>query len=68
MITGVVMASSIGALAEMIMGTEVTFGATTGMITGPENAFGGEIFGEKILSLRVILLVPAILLMSKSSS
>ena len=67
MTAGVITASSIGALVEMIMGTEVTFGAATGMITGPETAFGGAISGEKILPLRVILLVPEILLTSKSS-
>ena len=66
MITGVVMASSIGARTEIIMGTEVTFGEATGMITGPETAFGGAVSREKILPLRVILLVPAILLMSES--
>ena len=65
MTTGVVTASSIGALAEMIMGMEVTFRAAMGMITGPETAFGGAISGEKILPLRVILLVPAMLLMSE---
>ena len=58
---GVVTTSSIGALAEMIMGTKVTFGAAT----GPKNAFRGAIYGEKILPLRVILLVLAILLMSE---
>ena len=57
----------IGVLTEMIMGMGVTFGAATRMITGPEIAFGGEISGEKILPLRVILLVPAILLTSESS-
>ena len=61
---GVVSFFSSGALAHMIIGTEVTFGAAT----GPKIAFGGAISGEKILPLRVILLVPAILLMSESSS
>ena len=51
-------------LPDMIISTEVTFGAAT----GPKIAFRGAISGEKILPLRVILLVPAILLMSKSSS
>ena len=68
MIIGVVTALSIGVLAEMIMGVGVTFGAATRIIMGPETAFGGAISGEKILPLRVILLVPAILLMSESSS
>ena len=63
----VVTALSIGLLAEMIMGVGVTFGASTGMITGPETAFRGAIYGEKILPLRVILLVPTILLTSESS-
>ena len=39
-------------------------GAATWMITGPKIAFEGAISGEKILPLRVILLVLAILLMS----
>ena len=45
-------------------GTEVIFVTAT----GPTTAFGGEISGEKILPLRVILLVPVILLMSELSS
>ena len=64
MIIGVVTASSIGLLAEMIMGMGSNFGAATWIITGPETTFGGAISGEKILPLQVILLVPAILLMS----
>ena len=62
--TEVVSSLLIGALTDMIIGTEVTFGAAT----GPKTTFGGAISGEKILPLRVILLVPTILLMSESSS
>ena len=68
MSVGIVIDLSIGVLAEMIMGVGVTFGIATGMITGQEMAFGGAISGENILPLRVILLVLAVLLMSKSSS
>ena len=68
MITGVVTALSVGVLVEMIVGLGIAFGGvTTGMITGPKNDFGGEISGEKILPLQVILLVPAILLTSEST-
>ena len=67
MITGVVTTLSIGLLAEMIMGVRVTFRVATGITTGPETAFGGAIIGEKILPLRVTLLVPTILPMSESS-
>ena len=60
------MALSIGVLAEINVGLGTAFGGTaTGMITGPETAFRGVISGEKILPLRVILLVPAMLLMSE---
>ena len=63
MITGVVTTLSVGVLVEMIVGPGTTFGgATTGIITGPETAFKGAIYGEKILPLRLILLVPAMLL------
>ena len=66
MITWVVTTLSIGVLLEMIIGLGTTFGgATIGMITGLETAFGGAISGEKILPLRVFLLVPAMLLMSE---
>ena len=53
----------------MIAGLGIAFGGakTTGMITGPEIAFGGEISREKTLPLRVILLVPAMLLISEST-
>ena len=61
---GVMSSLSIGALADMIIGTEVNFGAAM----GPKTAFGGAISGEKILPLRVILLVLAILLMSEYST
>ena len=50
---GVVSSLPVGALADMIIGMEVTFGTTT----GPKTAFGGAISGEKILTLRVILLI-----------
>ena len=68
-IAGVVTALSVGVLAEMIVGLGIAFGGaiTTGMITGPETAFRGAISGENILPLRVILLVPAILLISEST-
>ena len=69
MITGVVTTLSVGVLLEMIVGLGTTFGgATAGMIAVPKTSFGGAISGEKILPLRVILLVPAILLISESSS
>ena len=66
-ITGVVSALLVGILVEMIVGLEIAFGGatTTGMIMDPETAFGGAIPGENILPLRVILLVPAILLISE---
>ena len=53
----------------MIVKLGITFGGatTTGMITGLETAFGGAISGEKTLPLRVILLIPAILLISEST-
>ena len=43
-------------------------GVTLGVAEGPKIAFGGEISGEKILPLRVILLVPAMFPMSEVSS
>ena len=60
MITWIVTALLAGVFAEMIVGLGITFGGeiTTGMITGPETTFRGAISGEKILPLRVILLVP----------
>ena len=68
MITGVVTALLVGVLVGMIIGLGTAFGGVTiGMITGPETAFGGAISGENILLLRVILLVPAILLISGSA-
>ena len=57
---GIVLSMLVGTLAGTITGTDVIFG----MATGPEIAFGGAISGEKILPLRVIFLVPAMLLMS----
>ena len=68
-ISGILTSFSVGALVEMIVGLGIAFGGatTTRMITGPETAFGGEIYGENILPLRVILLVPAILLISEST-
>ena len=66
MIIWVVTTLSIGVLLEINVGPGTTFGGTkAGMITGPETAFGGAISGEKILPLQVILLVPAMLLMSE---
>ena len=68
-ITGIITVLSIGVLAEMIVGLGITFGGatTTRMIMGPETAFGRAIYGENILPLQVILLVPAILLILESS-
>ena len=65
-VSQIVTALSVGVLVEIMVGLGTTFGGatTTGMITGPETAFGGAISGENILPLRVILLVPAILLIS----
>ena len=48
MATGVVTASSIGALAEMIIGTKVTFGAAT----GPKTAFGGQSLEKRFYRFR----------------
>ena len=61
---GIVLSLSVGTLAGTITGVEVIFGT----VTGPKTAIGGAISGEKILPLRVILLVPTILLMSELSS
>ena len=68
-IARIVTSLSVGVLTEMIVGLGTSFGGatTTRMVTGPETAFGGAIFGENILPLRVILLVPAILLISELS-
>ena len=67
-ITVVVTALLVGVLAEMIIGLGTAFGGatTTRMMTGPETAFRGAISRENILPLRVILLVPAILLILDS--
>ena len=43
-------------------------GITLGAVEGPKITFGGAISGEKILPLRVILLVPAMFQMSEVSS
>ena len=51
---GVASSLLVGTLAGVITGTNVILGTAT----GPETAFGGEISGEKILPLWIILLVP----------
>ena len=58
-----------GVSAGVTIGTVVVVstGTKVGMITGPITVFGGEISGENTLPLQVILLVPAMLLMSGSS-
>ena len=61
---GVVTSSMIGILAYVFTDVEITLGAAE----GPRISFGGAIFGEKILPLRVTLLVPEMLLMSELSS
>ena len=68
-IIGIVTVLSTGVLSEIIVGLGITFGGatTTIMITGPEINFGGEIYGEKTLPLRVSWLVPAMLLISEST-
>ena len=53
-----------GVLADMLTGT----GVTLGVAEGPKISFGGVISGDKILPLRVILLVPAMFPMSEVSS
>ena len=66
MITWIVIALLVRVLVDTIVGLGIAFGGETiGRITGPKTAFGGAISGEKIMPLRVILLVPAILLMSE---
>ena len=53
-----------GTLAGTVTGVGVIFG----MAAGPKTAVGGAISGEKILALRVTLLVPAMLPTSGLSS
>ena len=62
--TGVVISSRIGVLADMFTGVEITLGVAE----GPRIAFGGAIFGEKILPLWVTFLVLEMLLMLELSS
>ena len=60
--------TTLGVTISSIIGLHTDILTGTGSLKGPKTSLGGAISGEKILPLRVILLVPVILPMSGVSS